>query len=523
MPREGPGRATPSAEALLSELRKLTSETAHVVRRIHPAVAATIALIVVALVGSSAWLWYRNARITRARTYLIPEITRLAETDTFRAWKVFKEADGSDRGSAARVAAIVRQLTREGRERTGRGARVHCAVRRRRGMGGNRNHAVRIRCAVRRVALEVRKGRIRRRGNGAGAEARTDRSREAARVGGDARWHGVRFRRRLRSSQRPAVQLGDYWLDRYEVNNRQFKAFVDAGGYRRSGYAAFHRHNRASGAGRMELGAFPSGTADHPVSGIGWFEALAYLRFSRKNAADGAHWFKASGAGNFTRILQESNFGPAPAPVGTYGGLGPFGTYDMAGNVKEWASNADGDRRISRRGWSEPAYLFHDHDARPAADAPRRMASAAAAPRRRRRAARAHRGAVRARLLEAAAGASAGRRRLPAPVRLRQAAARHAHRGGNVARPMAPQTISIMSPAGERMRIRVYLPSRGKPPYQTVIFFPGSYMSEMSNPAAFIDEWFFDFIMRSGRAVVYPTYEGDFERRIAGVRRGTNQ
>ena len=29
----------------------------------------------------------------------------------------------------------------------------------------------------------------------------------------------------------PAVELGDYWLDRYEVTNREFQAFVDEGGY----------------------------------------------------------------------------------------------------------------------------------------------------------------------------------------------------------------------------------------------------------------------------------------------------
>ena len=36
-----------------------------------------------------------------------------------------------------------------------------------------------------------------------------------------------------------AVQLADYWLDRCEVNNRQFKAFVDAGGYRRADMQRF--------------------------------------------------------------------------------------------------------------------------------------------------------------------------------------------------------------------------------------------------------------------------------------------
>ena len=31
-------------------------------------------------------------------------------------------------------------------------------------------------------------------------------------------------------------ELDDYWIDRFEVTNRQFKAFVDQGGYRRRDY-----------------------------------------------------------------------------------------------------------------------------------------------------------------------------------------------------------------------------------------------------------------------------------------------
>ena len=29
----------------------------------------------------------------------------------------------------------------------------------------------------------------------------------------------------------PSVELSDYWIDRYEVTNREFKAFLDADGY----------------------------------------------------------------------------------------------------------------------------------------------------------------------------------------------------------------------------------------------------------------------------------------------------
>ena len=34
----------------------------------------------------------------------------------------------------------------------------------------------------------------------------------------------------------PEVELPDYWIDRYEVTNKDFKEFVDQGGYRKREY-----------------------------------------------------------------------------------------------------------------------------------------------------------------------------------------------------------------------------------------------------------------------------------------------
>ena len=67
---------------------------------------------------------------------------------------------------------------------------------------------------------------------------------------------------------------------------------------------------------------------------------------------------------------------------------------------------------------------------------------------------------------------------------------------------------------GEKMTAYLYLPKNTPPPYQTLIFFPGSYAVNENkfdiNNSAVI--WFFDFILKSGRAVMYPVYKGTFER-----------
>jgi dienelactone hydrolase len=58
----------------------------------------------------------------------------------------------------------------------------------------------------------------------------------------------------------------------------------------------------------------------------------------------------------------------------------------------------------------------------------------------------------------------------------------------------------------------LFLPKQVTPPYQTVIYSPGGYAIILRSNQNLDLDLFFDFILRSGRAVVYPIYKGTYER-----------
>ena len=185
--------------------------------------------------------------------------------------------------------------------------------------------------------------------------------------------------------------LDEYWIDRFEVSNRQFKSFVDQGGYSRPEFwrepfvdsnrslpwheaiARFHDGTGRPGPATWASGTYPPGQDDYPVGGVSWYEAAAYAVFAGKSLPTMYHWYRAAALGRFADILTMSNFnGKGPAQVGSYDGLGPFGTYDMAGNVKEWCSTETaGSRFLLGGAWNEPRYMYADYDAKgPFARAP---------------------------------------------------------------------------------------------------------------------------------------------------------
>jgi dienelactone hydrolase len=334
-------------------------------------------------------------------------------------------------------------------------------------------------------------------------------------------------------------ELDDFWIDRFEITNRQFRVFVDQGGYGRRGYwrepfleggrsvpweeavARFHDATGRPGPATWTSGAYPDGEADFPVGGVSWYEAAAYAAFAGKSLPTMYHWFQAADLGRFADILTVSNFsGKGPAPVGRYNGLGPFGTYDMAGNVKEWCWNeTNGQRFLLGGAWNEPRYLFADYDAR----APFERAPGYG-----------FRLAKYMRPLPAA---------VTAPVRIETLgfdAKMHEPVGDDIFAVYRRQYAYDRSPlnaivetteeseiwlrytvafdaayGGERVRAYLFLPKNGSPPYQTVIFFPASDAFNLRSSRD-MSVAFGDLIIRSGRAFLSPVYKGTYERATHG-------
>ena len=77
--------------------------------------------------------------------------------------------------------------------------------------------------------------------------------------------------------------------------------------------------------------------------------------------------------------------------------------------------------------------------------------------------------------------------------------------------------------AGERFSLYLFLPKNVKPPYQTVVFSPGARVLLLTNSKSLGDTAYFDYVVQRGRAVLYPVYQGTYERRFRRGLPGANQ
>jgi dipeptidyl aminopeptidase/acylaminoacyl peptidase len=65
---------------------------------------------------------------------------------------------------------------------------------------------------------------------------------------------------------------------------------------------------------------------------------------------------------------------------------------------------------------------------------------------------------------------------------------------------------------GERLPLLLFHPRSSKPPFQVVIYFPGSDATRTRTSRGMYLQWL-EFLLRSGRAVAFPIYQQTYERR----------
>lgn len=185
------------------------------------------------------------------------------------------------------------------------------------------------------------------------------------------------------------IAVAAFLIDQHEVTNAEYSRFVASGGYRNPAFwpekmivggaegsreAALAKWVDRTGVNAPRAwsgGNTAADLRDHPVTGITWYEAQAFARWSGKQLPTLAQWRRAAvgdarevypwGA-DATSAEQRANFSMAATrPVGSYpAGLSPFGCADMAGNAKEWILDAKENERHAVVGgsWMDPSYMF---------------------------------------------------------------------------------------------------------------------------------------------------------------------
>ncbi|MCK4826380.1 SUMF1/EgtB/PvdO family nonheme iron enzyme, partial [bacterium] len=329
-------------------------------------------------------------------------------------------------------------------------------------------------------------------------------------------------------------------IDKYEVSNNQFEMFVNSGGYQNPEFwkypfikdkkeiswedaiAEFRDATGRTGPATWELGSYPEGQGDYPVRGLCWYEAAAYAEYAGKKLPTYFHW-KISAATDYSEyIIPQSNFNDkGPVPVGSRTGLNYFGAYDMAGNVREWCHNAFGEKRFILGGaWDDPYYMFYLRDAKDPFDR---------SPGNGFRCVKYLSSESTSEMIERPITISVRDYSIEKPVSeeiFKIYTSLYSYDKtdlnpeiefvDNRSKDWKMQRISYNTAYGnERMSAYLFLPKNAQPPYQTVLIFPGAHVfsRQSSKNGSNLHSWYaVDFVIKSGRAVLYPVYKSTYER-----------
>ncbi|MFM9837035.1 MAG: SUMF1/EgtB/PvdO family nonheme iron enzyme [Cyclobacteriaceae bacterium] len=333
-------------------------------------------------------------------------------------------------------------------------------------------------------------------------------------------------------------EVGEFLIDRFEVTNKQFKAFVDAGGYTNKSFWQFAIYSEGKivpfevavskfidrtgrqGPASWEGGSYPDGQENHPVTGVSWYEAAAYAAFAKKQLPTVFHWSVVAETSRTEFIAPLSNYsGKGTTEVGSLPSMSTFGVYDIAGNAREWCANETNnmsDRFILGGGWNDPTYSFNDAYTQSSMD--RSLGNGFRCmnelP---------NDSTLAGLNIKVAMAFRDYRKEKPVDDKTfdifkRQYAYDKVPLHDSVTAVATKEFYTVEKitfDAGynnERMQAYLYLPKNAKPPFQPILFFPGS--GDIFSRKFDVDAAIFrlDFILKSGRAIVMPVYKGTHER-----------
>jgi formylglycine-generating enzyme required for sulfatase activity len=344
-----------------------------------------------------------------------------------------------------------------------------------------------------------------------------------------------------------SAEIKDFLIDKYEVTNKQYKVFVESGGYQNKNYwdqpfiksgrnltweeamSFFLDKTGRSGPSTWVAGDYPKDEDNYPVGGVSWYEAAAYAEFMHKSLPTFYHWRRAAGLDyrsylprlilsgdgvwGISFVILKSNFNAkGPSPVGYYKGMTSYGTSDMVGNVREWNWNEStpGDQRfIVGGGWNDPTYMSSDEYFQDPFD----------------------RSQINGFRCVKYLHSDENLTILQSPIEKRKT------RDFMHEKPASDQQFEIFkrmyvydksdlnsiiesedssetywikqkitfnAPYGnERVITYLFLPKNYNPPYQTVVYFPGSSALNMLSSKSLVGMMNIDYILKSGRAVIY--------------------